>query len=109
MVADNITRNRDAIAALCRAHGVRSLWAFGSVTTDQWDPATSDIDLLVDLGDYDEMVHRRFFGLMHDLEDLLGHSIDLVTIRSLENPDFRAQVEAKRKRIYGPADAEAAA
>lgn len=109
MVAEIVQQQKAEIAALCRKHRVRALWVFGSVTTDAWDPESSDIDALVDLGEYDEHVHRRFFGLMHDLEDLLGRPVDLLTVNALENPYFRQEVEATRKQIYGPADAEAAA
>lgn len=109
MIATIIQQNMEGIAALCRKHRVRALWVFGSATTDAWEPESSDIDFLVDLGEYDARVHRRFFGLMHDLGDLLGRSIDLLTINSLENPYFREEVEATRKRVYGPADAEVAA
>ncbi len=48
MLAAIIEDNRDAIAALCRKHRVRALWVFGSATTEAWDPASSDIDFLVD-------------------------------------------------------------
>jgi predicted nucleotidyltransferase len=50
MVAEIITQHTDEIAALCRMYRVRRLYLFGSATTDQFDPETSDFDFLVDLG-----------------------------------------------------------
>jgi uncharacterized protein len=109
MVAPIIDDNRDAIAALCRKYRVKALWVFGSAATDAFDHGRSDIDLLVDLGEYDDQVHRRFFGLQHDVEALTGRPVDLITVNSIENPYFREEVLETRKQVYGPTDAEAAA
>jgi len=43
-----IENNREAIARLCRLHGVRSLEAFGSILRDDFDPGRSDVDVLVE-------------------------------------------------------------
>ena len=109
MLAANIEDNRDAIAALCRTHRVTALWVFGSATTAAFDPDHSDIDFLVDMGRYDDRIHRRFFGLQHDLEELTGRPVDLITVNSVENPYFRDEIIETRKQVYGPAGAEAAA
>lgn len=109
MVVEIVERKKSEIADLCRKHRVRALWIFGSATTDAWDPETSDIDFLVDLGEYDAQVHRRFFGLLHDLEDLTSRAVDLLTVNAIENPYFRDEIDATKVLLYGPADAEAAA
>jgi uncharacterized protein len=69
--------------------------------TEAWDPDTNDIDALVDLGSYDDDVRRRYFGLMHDLEDLLGRPIDLLTVKGIDNSYFREEVMETRKLVYG--------
>ncbi|HWV25433.1 MAG TPA: nucleotidyltransferase domain-containing protein [Thermomicrobiales bacterium] len=109
VVAGIIEQHRDGIVALCRKHRVRALWVFGSATTEAWNPETSDIDFLVDLGEYDAQVHRRFFGLLHDLEDLTGRPLDLLTINSIENPYFLEEVNSTKVLLYGSPDTEAAA
>lgn len=109
MVAEIIEQKKDEIAVLCRKHGVRALWVFGSATTAAFNPETSDVDFLVDLGEDDELVHRRFFGLLHDLEDVIGRSVDLLTLRSIDNHFFMEELEETRTLVYGPKDAEAAA
>jgi uncharacterized protein len=109
MVAPIIEDNRGAIAALCRKHRVVALWVFGSAATSAFDPDRSDIDVLVDIGEYDDQVHRRFFGLQHDLQALTGRPVDLITLNSIENPYFREEILETRKQVYGPTDAEAAA
>jgi predicted nucleotidyltransferase len=101
MVAAIINDNRDTIVALCRKHRVRALWVFGSATTDAWDPATSDVDFLVDLGDYDNGVADRFLNLADDLEVLVGRSIDIITVRGLaKKPRMEERINAHRVELY---------
>lgn len=101
MLAAIIEDNRDAIAALCRKHRVRALWVFGSATTEAWDPASSDIDFLVDLGEYEPGIADRFLDLADDLEALVGRSIDLITVRGLANkPRLEQHINAHRMEVY---------
>jgi predicted nucleotidyltransferase len=104
-----IEDNREAIAALCRELGVRRLAVFGSAATGTFDPARSDVDFLVDLGDYDDRVGRRYMRLIVGLEDVLGRRADVVTERAVSDPDFRRELDATAEVIYGTATREAAA
>lgn len=61
---------------------------------------TSDFDFLVDLGEYDSRVHRRFFGLIHALEDLLGNPVDMIPVASIGNPYFRQELHGTRVLLY---------
>ena len=45
--------NRERIAELCEACGVRKLELFGSAATGAFDPGASDLDFIVDLGKYE--------------------------------------------------------
>ena len=101
MVSEIIEQKKQEIAALCRTHRVRALWLFGSATTEAWDPETSDIDFLVDLGDYEAGVAHRFLDLADDLESTVGRSIDLVTVVGLAgNPRMERRVHAQRVKLY---------
>ena len=40
--------DRDALAAFCRARGIRKLSLFGSVIRDDFDPRRSDVDVLAE-------------------------------------------------------------
>jgi hypothetical protein len=40
--------DREAIAAFCRARGIRKLSLFGSVLRHDFDPARSDVDVLAE-------------------------------------------------------------
>ncbi len=75
-----IAIDRDALAVFCRAHGIRRLSLFGSITRDDFDPLHSDIDVLVD---YEP---ARLKGLGWDIIDhqdelarLLGRPVDYCT------------------------------
>ena len=69
----------DKVADLCRRAGARRLEIFGSAVRPDFDPATSDLDFLVE---FDELPPARyadaFFALKESLEVLFGRPIDLI-------------------------------
>jgi len=83
----------------CRKFDVRRLDVFGSTARDAAS-GTSDVDLLVEFRNPDRSPARRFFGLLHQLEDTLGCEVDLLTTGSLRNPYFRERVLKERIPIY---------
>lgn len=91
-----------AIKALCKQCRVKSLYAFGSVTTSRFSEK-SDIDLLIDfepnisIDDYTD----NFFFLREKFAALFNRDVDLVTRRSLSNPFFIENVEQSKVLIYG--------
>ena len=93
--------NLDEISALCKAHNVRSLFAFGSICTDRFNDK-SDIDLLVsfnpmDYGDYAD----TYFTLADKFEGIFNRPVDLITDKSLSNPYFIDSINRTKKLIYG--------
>lgn len=103
-----IDGHRDAIAKLCREHGIRRLAVFGSAAKSAWRASESDIDVLIDL-DYGPGVGRRFMRFAAALEQLLGHPVDIVTERSLDSQWFRQELEDTAVPIYDAGDAQAIA
>lgn len=96
-----ISDNMDKIIALCLAHNVRTLFAFGSVCTNKFN-STSDIDLLIsfkpmDYGDYAD----TYFDLAEKFENLFHRPVELVTDKSLSNPYFIDSVNKTKTLIYG--------
>ena len=94
---------KDRALSLLRAHksalaerfGVTDLALFGSTARD--DAAeSSDVDILVRFDRPTEW--RRFFGVQHYLEDLLGRPVDLVTDSALR-PELRPYVEREAIRV----------
>ena len=83
----------------CREFDVRRMDAFGSTARGSAGPL-SDVDLLVEFQNPDRYPARRFFGLLHRLEDELGCGVDLLTVSSLRNPFFRDRVLKEKVSIY---------
>lgn len=92
---------RGEIAALCRRHGVRRLDVFGSAATDAFDPARSDVDLLVEFEpDANARTLDAYFDLKESLEALLGRRVDLVMPAAVRNPYVRAEIERSQRPLY---------
>jgi uncharacterized protein len=90
-----------ALAALCRRHHVRRLDLFGSAVTHRFDPAHSDLDMLVAFDDLPPGSYAdAYFSLKQELESLFGRDVDLLTNAALQNPYFRREVEANRQTLF---------
>lgn len=92
--------DRASIRELCERFGVRRLTVFGSVLTEQFDPARSDVDFLVEFQDSVESEFDAYFGLKEALEDLIGRRVDLVMSPALRNPYFARRVRSSSEELY---------
>ncbi|HEY1930741.1 MAG TPA: nucleotidyltransferase domain-containing protein [Acetobacteraceae bacterium] len=89
------------LRALCRLHHLRQLDLFGSVLTDRFNPARSDLDVLVTFADLPpDPCADAYFAVKLGLEEMFGRDVDLVTAASLDNPFFRRDVEAHRLTLF---------
>ena len=89
-----------AIEEACRRHGVERLHAFGSVLRDDFDPETSDVDFLVRFLPRESGHADACFGLLDDLERIVGRPVDLVVERAIRNPYFREAIERERVQLH---------
>jgi predicted nucleotidyltransferase len=87
------------VKPLCDDFHVKRLDVFGSVAKQTATPK-SDIDLIVEFNNPDQQPSRRYFGLLHRLEEVLGTEIDLITIDGLKNPFFKRRILSERVPIY---------
>ena len=83
----------------CKEFAVKKLDVFGSLAKGKHETG-SDVDLLVEFEAPDRMLSKRYFGLLHYLEDTLGCDVDLLTINSLKNPYLRRSALSHRITIY---------
>ncbi len=91
----------DDFINLCRQHRVNKIYAFGSSITDQFDPAKSDIDIIVDLDIKDPIEYgETLLSLWDNLEVFFKRKVDLLTEDSIHNPYLRKSIEATKKLIY---------
>jgi len=107
-LAQPLIEHRDAIARLCREHGVERLEVFGSAADGRFDPARSDFDFIVTFSAAAQpSIARHFVSLADELERLLGRRVDLLTNQPIRNPYLHKAVEASRRDFYVRAPAEA--
>ena len=90
-----------AIFKLCETHKVKSLYAFGSVLTNQFN-GESDIDFIVDfkhiaVEDYAD----NYFDLKNSLEHLFQREVDLLEDKAIKNPFLRQSIDSSKRLIYG--------
>jgi len=97
-----IEMHRGDIAELCRRFHVDRLDVFGSAARGaDYDPAKSDVDLLVTYLPGHRPGMPAYQDLRDALEALLGRPVDLVMEAAAENPFIRAGIERSRQAIYG--------
>ncbi|MEX0981920.1 MAG: nucleotidyltransferase domain-containing protein [Bacteroidales bacterium] len=92
--------NLENIRTLCDNNNVKSLFAFGSACSENFND-TSDIDLLIsfkpmDYGDYAD----TYFDLIYKFEDLFKRPVDLITDKSLSNPYFIESINQNKTLLY---------
>jgi predicted nucleotidyltransferase len=80
---------------------VRQLDVFGSVLTDRFDPARSDVDLLATFED-DGAARTLdgYFELIDEFQALFGRKVDLVNDKLVVNPYRRRSIDATRRQIF---------
>ena len=100
-----IAAKLDDIIRLCRAHGVKRLEVFGSAARgDDFDPATSDADFLVEFHDW---ARKPWMGEFAEFEtalsQVLGRKVDLMSLGALDhmrNRFRKASIERDREPFY---------
>jgi predicted nucleotidyltransferase len=102
MDAPLLLPHQDAIANLCRRHGVARLELFGSAATGAFEQGRSDYDFLYELAEgFEGSRASRLIAFARDLESLLGSHVDLVNPRYIRNPYFAQEVARTRVPVYG--------
>jgi uncharacterized protein len=95
-----LDRHREEINLICFNNKVKSLYAFGSVTGNQFND-NSDIDLVVDILENDPLFYSDlYFNLKFQLEQLFRRPIDLLEERAIKNPFLINQIERTKMMVY---------
>ena len=96
-----IEQNKSIINQLCTQHKVKTLYAFGSVLTNQFND-NSDVDLLVKFNDFDiNNYFINYINLKESLENILHKKVDLVEEQTLKNPILIRFINNNKQLIYG--------
>ncbi len=98
---NRLEKYKAAIIKLCKTHKVKSLYAFGSVLTDNFD-SKSDIDLIVDFANLEvEDYADNYFDLKFSLQEIFKRPVDLLEEKAIKNPYFLQNVNQQRQHVYG--------
>jgi uncharacterized protein len=81
-LAELVQTRREDILRVASCHGAYNVRIFGSVARGEADEH-SDLDFLVDMETGRSLLDLG--GLLSELEDLLGHSVDVVTEKGLRD------------------------
>jgi predicted nucleotidyltransferase len=96
-----IQEKRADIAALCRRHHVRHLAVFGSAARgEDFDPARSDADFLVEFAPDADPGAKDFLEMKEALKSVLGREVDLVERKAIE----KSRNYVRRRHILGQAE-----
>ena len=89
------------INALCADHKVRTLYAFGSALTPNFN-SKSDIDLIVDFKEIDVKDYAdNYFDFKFSLQDIFNRPVDLLEEQAIKNPYFKQVVNQTKELVYG--------
>lgn len=97
---DIVASRQSEIEALCKEYEVRRLALFGSAAKGTWREGSSDLDFLVDIGDYENRVDRRFMGFLAGLERLFGDDVEVVSEPAAKSKEFRAELQRTAVILY---------
>lgn len=96
-----IAERRSALHELCARFHVRRLDIFGSAARGDFDPASSDIDFLVEFQALPAVAYAdAYFALLEELEALFGRPVNLLTSDAVVNPYLKASLDASRECVY---------
>lgn len=96
-----IAQHHAGIAAICQRYRIRRLEVFGSAArADDFNPASSDADFLVEFALDAQPGLEDFFGFKAELEKLLGRGVDLVEPGAVRNPYVLASINRNREAVY---------
>ena len=101
VITNEIHKNKNNFLSLCKKHKVKYLYAFGSSITNAFDPAESDIDLLVEIDSEDPLERgENLLSLWDMFESFFSRRVDLLTESSIKNPFLRKNINSTKILIY---------
>lgn len=97
---NTLSAYKKEIHELCATHNVKSLYAFGSVLTSNFN-SNSDIDLIVDFKDLEIANYaENYFDLKTSLQNTFKRNVDLLEFHSLKNPYFKQALDKTKVLVY---------
>ena len=97
-----LLKNRvNEVIALCQKHHVDSIAVFGSAARNEMDE-NSDVDFLVLFSDDLNVLDYadNYFSLCEGLELITGKPIDLISVKSINNPVLLEEINRSKIELY---------
>jgi predicted nucleotidyltransferase len=101
VLKEYIDRNLADFVSLCQTHHVKRLYAFGSSVKGNFNEASSDIDLLIEI-DHNDPIKRgeNLLNIWDEFEQFFQRKVDLLTESSIKNPVLKKNIDATKILIY---------
>lgn len=102
-MVETVSNHIEAIKKVCQKMQLKSLYLFGSGSTQKNHTKESDLDFIfkfkkdengLPISGYD------YFDLMFDLEKITGKKIDLVAEEKIKNKYFLNRINQEKIKIY---------
>lgn len=91
----------DKLISLCNKYKVNRIFVFGSIVKGNFNPKTSDIDLIIEIEDLPPSEKGELImNLWSELESLFSRKVDLLTNLNIKNPYLRTEIENSKYLIY---------
>ena len=90
----NLNAYRPKLIELCHALAVRRLELVGSAAREDFQPESSDIDVLIEF-EGDQALFDRYFDLKFGLEEIFGRKVDVIQNKTVKNPHLRKSLDLK--------------
>lgn len=95
-----ITIPRDRINTFCNRWKITELSLFGSVLREDFDPARSDVDVLVSFASDAPWSLWELIEMRDELAEIFGRNMDLIEKEGLRNPFRKQEIMATRQVVY---------
>ncbi|MDE4908788.1 nucleotidyltransferase domain-containing protein [Methanogenium marinum] len=95
---------REKLEKICEKYHVLQMVVFGSAIRSDFNPDTSDIDIMVSFKTMTYTDHAdSYFGLLEELEQLFGRSVDLLEEKAVKNPYLKKSIDDSGVLVYASA------
>lgn len=91
----------EKLISLCNKYKVKKIFVFGSIAKGNFNPKTSDVDLIIEIEDLPPSEKGELImKLWSELEALFARKVDLLTNLNIKNPYLRNEIENSKYLIY---------
>ncbi len=91
----------EKLITLCNKYKVKKIFVFGSIAKGNFNPKTSDVDLIVEIEDLPPSEKGELImELWSELEALFARKVDLLTNLNIKNPYLKSEIENSKYLIY---------